>query len=181
MIHHRYIYTGRMSYDSCKSAGWIRLLDRARKFELIDLLAAIETYLIDQENEWIQQNVLSIHKHTTSTVSLNKLQAYCNRMIVSHPDIIFKSNDFAVLPKETLITLLKNDELSMDEDEVWTSVIQWATKQVPELQLGNDLKDWSSNDINIIKDVITDFIPHVRFFSMSPKKVVLYNDLLPRD
>src|SRR5438874_11491334 len=167
MIHHRYIYTGRMSYDSCKSAGWIKLLDGARKFELIDLLAAIETYLIDQENEWIQQNVLSIHKHATSTASLNKLQAYCNRMIVSHPDIIFKSNDLATLPKETLITLLKNDELSMDEDDIWVSVVEWATKQVPELELGTDPEDWSSNDTKTIKNIITDCILHIRLFSIS--------------
>jgi len=169
-----------MSYDSCKSAGWIRLLDGARKFELIDLLAAIETYLIDQENEWIQQNVLSIHKCATSTASLNKLQAYCNRMIVSHPDIIFKSNDLATLPKETLITLLKNDELSMDEDDIWMSVIQWATKQLPELELGTDPDDWSSNVTNTIKDTIADCIPHIRLFSISPKKVILYEDLLPK-
>ena len=180
MIYHRYIYTERMSYDSCKSAGWIRLLDGARKFELIDLLAAIETYLIDQENEWIQQNVLSIHKHAASTVSLNKLQAHCNRMIVSHPDIIFKSNDLATLPKETLITLLKNDELSMDEDDIWMSVIQWATKQLPELELGTDPDDWSSSNTNAIKDIIADCIPHIRFFSIPLKKFILYEDLLPK-
>src|SRR6185436_13574086 len=99
---HRYIYTGRMSYDLCKSAGWIRLLDAVSRFELVALLAALETYLIDQEGEWIQQNVLSIYEYA-STVSLNKLQAYC----VSHSNTIFKSNDFATLPKETLIALLK--------------------------------------------------------------------------
>src|SRR6185369_10859324 len=99
-----------------------------------------------------------------STASLNKLLAYCNQMMVSHPDIIFKSNDLAVLPKEALMTLLKNDGLQMDEDDIWISVIQWAIKQVPELELGADSDDWSSNDTNTIKDIIADFIPHIRFF-----------------
>src|SRR6185312_3794016 len=120
-IHRRYIYTGRMSYDSCTNIGWISLLDGSSKFELFDLLTAIETYLIDQQKEWIQQNILTVHKYAASTTSLNKLLAYCNRIIVFHPDIIFKSNDLATLPKETLITLLKNDELSMDEDDIWMS------------------------------------------------------------
>src|SRR6185312_11182118 len=71
-IHRRYIYTGRMSYDLCKNAGWINLLDGASKFELVDLLIAIESYLIDKQNEWIQQNILTVHKYA-STVSLNKL------------------------------------------------------------------------------------------------------------
>ena len=178
-IHHRHIYTGRISHDLCKNIGWIRLLEEASKFGLVDLLTAIEVYLMN-EQEWVQQNILTIHKCAASTASLNKLLAYCNRIMVSHPDIIFKSNVFATLPKETLITLLKSNELSIDEDDIWTSVIQWATKQVPELKLGMDLDSWSSDSINTIKDIITDCIPHIRFFNLSPGKVADYCDLLPR-
>src|SRR6185312_1421924 len=169
----RYIYTGKISYDICKDIGWMRLLEGASKFKLLDLLTAIETYLIDKQSEWIQQNVITVHKYAVTAVSLNKLLAYRNQIMVSHPDIIFKSNDLATLPKETLITLLKNDELSMDEDDIWMSVIQWATKQVPELKLGDDIDNWSSNDLDTVKDIIADFIPHIRFVSISPKKVIL--------
>src|SRR6185436_12736204 len=169
----------RISHDSCKNVGWIHLLEGASKFELVDLLAAIEAYLMD-EQEWVQQNILTVNKYATSTTSLNKLLAYCNRIMTTHPDIIFKSNDLATLPKETLITLLKNDELSMDEDDIWMSVIQWATKQVPELELGNDPNDWSSDDSNTVKDIIADCIPHIRFSGITFSKIVLYNDVLPR-
>src|SRR6185312_8106002 len=141
-IHNRYIYTGRMSYDACKNVGWIRLMDGAGKFELLDLLTAIETWLIDKQQEWMQQNIFTIHKYAASTPSLNRLLDYCNQIMVSHPESVFKSNDFAALPKETLITLLKSDDLVMEEDDVWMSVIQWATKQVPEPELGNDPNDW---------------------------------------
>jgi len=99
--------------------------------------------------------------------------------MVSHPDIIFKSNDLVTLPKETLITLLKNDDLNMDEDDIWMSVIQWGTKQVPELELGSDPDSWSSNNINTVKDIIADCMPHIRFSSISLNKIVLYNDLIP--
>src|SRR5205085_473288 len=85
------------------------------------------------------------------------------------------------LYQRTLITLLKSDELSMDEDDVWMSVIQWAVKQVPELELGNNLDNWPYNDISTVRDIITDCIPHIRFFRISPKKFVQYDDLLPRD
>jgi len=115
-----------VSYDLCKDIGWISLLDGARKFELLDLLTALETYLIGKQSEWIQQNILTVHKYALSTASLNGLLGYCNRILVSNPDIIFKSNNLASLPKETLITLLKSDDLSMDEDDIWMSVIQWG-------------------------------------------------------
>src|SRR6185312_3453668 len=179
-IHPRYIYTGRMSYNACKNVGWISLLDGASKLELLDLLTGIETCLIDKQKDWIEHNILTVHKYAASTVSLNKLLAYCNRIMASHPDIIFKSNDLATLPKETLITLLKSDELSMDEDDILMSVIQWATKQVSELELGNDPDDWSSDDLNTVKDIVADCIPHIRFFNISPDKVSLYYNLLPR-
>src|SRR6185369_6503116 len=149
---------------------------------MFDLLAAIESYLIEKQKEWIQQNIITVYKHALSTAPLKGLLAYCNRLMASHPDIVFESNNFATLPKEILINLLKNDDLSMEEDDIWMSVVQWATKQVPELELGNDLDidDWSSDDINTVKDVITDCIPHIRFFNMSTDKALLFDDLLPR-
>src|SRR6185295_5640808 len=109
-------------------------------------------------------------------VSLNKLLGYCNRIMVSNPGIVFKSNDLAILPKETLITLLKNDGLSMDEGDIWLSVVQWAIKQVPELDLESDADNWSSNDFNTVKDIISDCISHIRFFGIPLKKVILYED-----
>src|SRR5438874_6796195 len=102
MIDHRYIYTGQISCDLCKNIGWFSLLDVTSKFELFDLLTAVETYLIEMENEWIQQNILTVCNFAVSNTSLNRLMAYCNRVMVSHPDIIFQSNDLATLPKETL-------------------------------------------------------------------------------
>ena len=143
-----------MSCDLCKNIGWFSLLDGTSKFELFDLLTAVETYLIDKENEWIQQNILTVCNFAVSNVSLNKLLGYCNRIMVSNPDIVFKSNDLAILPKEALITLLKNDGPTMDEGDIWLSVVQWAIKQVPELDLGSDADDWSSNDFNTVKDII---------------------------
>src|SRR6185312_3041338 len=169
-----------MSYDLCKNIGWMRLLEGASKFELLDLLNAIETYLIDQQNEWIQQNIVTVHKYAASMTSLNKLLAYCDRILVSHPEIVFKSKDLATLPKETLITLLKNDELNIDEDDIWMAVIQWGTKQVPELELGSDPDDWSSNDCNTVKDIIADCMPYIRFSSITFSKIVLYHDVLPK-
>src|SRR6185312_13467522 len=68
----------------------------------------------------------------------------------------------------------------MDEDDILMSVIQWATKQVSELELGNDPDDWSSDDLNTVKDIVADCIPHIRFFNISPDKVSLYYNLLPR-
>ena len=179
-IPDRYIYTGRISYDADKNIDWINLLNGASKFRLLDLLTAIENYLMDKQEEWIQQNIITVHKCAESVASLNKLSDYCNQIMVSHPDIIFKSNDLATLPKEILITLIKDDKLDIDENDLWMLVIQWATKQVPGRELANDIESWSSNDVNTVKETIADFIPHIRFFSISYNKIMMDEDLLPK-
>ena len=89
-----------------------------------------------------------------------------------YPDIIFKSNDIASIPKETLIALLKDDELSMDEGDIWLSVVKWATKQVPGLV--NEPDSWTSNDFNTVKSIISDCIPHIRFFNISANDMMNY-------
>ena len=81
-------------------------MDGANKFEMLDLLAAIESYLIEKQKEWIQQNIITVYKHALSTAPLKGLLAYCNQLMASHPDIVFESNNFATLPKETFINLL---------------------------------------------------------------------------
>src|SRR5438128_6604095 len=98
------MYTGTVSYTntSCVDMDWISLLTGASKFELNNLILAIGNYLIDQQEKWIQQNILTIHKYTLSTGSLNGLLDYCNKIMVSQPDVILKSNDIVCLPKETL-------------------------------------------------------------------------------
>ena len=79
----RFIYTGQLFYDSCKLAGWISLLDGASKLELLDLLIAIETYLIDKQTEWIQQNFVMVHKYALSTAPLNRLLEYCVPLLLT--------------------------------------------------------------------------------------------------
>src|SRR5438128_9306935 len=162
---------------------WIGLLKGASKFRLDDLVTAIENYRITQQEKWIQQNIFTLYKCALSTDSLIGLLDYCHQIMVSQPDIILKSNDIRNLPKEILITLLKNDELNIDEGELWLSVVQWGIEQVPGLI--NNPKSWSYNEFTIVKSIISDCIPQIRFFNISNKdfneKVVPYEDLIPRE
>src|SRR6185295_19847639 len=125
----RFIHTGRVSSRSCENVSWVVLLEGASKLGLSTLCTAIGDYLIEQE-EWIKQNILTVRNYASSTDSLQKLGEYCNQLMLSFPDIILKSNNIVDLPKATLISLLKNDELNMEEIDIWLSVIQWTTHQI---------------------------------------------------
>ena len=169
-----------MSYESCKDIDWIDLLKAAVKFELDDLITAIEKILITKNEKLIQQNILSVHEYALFTVKLSKLLDHCNQTMALHPDIIFKTNNILCLPKKTLINLLQNDDLNMKEGDIWMSVIEWAVGQVP--GLANNPNNWSADEINTVKGLITDCVPHVRFVDIDHEelyeKFVLYDELL---
>jgi len=158
-------------------------LEGANKLGLSTFCAAIGDHLIEQHKEWIKQNVLAVHNFASSTDSLQKLGAYCNQLMLSSPGIIFKSGNMVNLPKATLISLLKNDELDMEEVDIWLSVVQWVITQIP--GLSDSPTNWSPNDVNAVKDIITECMPHIRFFNMPSEelseRVVSYIEILPKE
>src|SRR6185369_10202776 len=136
-----------------------------------------------QQKEWIQRNVVAVHKHALSSTLLSRLLDCCNKIMVSTPEVIFKPDYLKSLPKEILITLLKHDELNMEEIDIWTSVVQWAIMQVPELV--NEPNGWSSDDSVKVRAIMSSCIPHIRFFNISTgdyrKKIVPYDELLSKE
>jgi len=180
---YRFIYTGRVSYNSSEVINWIVLLDVARRFGLDNFVITIGDYLACHQKEWIQHNIFAVYECALSSSLLNKLLDHCNDTMLSSPEIIFKSDNLANLPKETLIALLKHDELNMEEVDIWTSVIQWAANQVPGLI--NEPASWSSEDVTKIRAITSDYIQHIRFFNISSEdfqeKIFPYDKLLTKE
>src|SRR6185369_3091536 len=151
-----------MTYDSSEVVNWVGLLDIACRFELDNFVIKVGDYLVSRQKEWIQHNIFAVHKCASSSNLLNKLLNYCNDIMLSSPEIIFKSDNLASVPKETLIALLKQEELDMKEIDIWTSVVQWATNQVPGLV--NEPDSWSSEDYKKVRAIISDCIQYIQFF-----------------
>src|SRR5689334_23120780 len=108
-----------MNYRSSEILDWIGILNVTCRFGLDDLVTAVGDFLINHQKDWIQRNVLEVQKCASFSSSLNKLLDYCNNLMILSPEIVFKSDSLVNLPKETLITFLKNDELNMEEIDVW--------------------------------------------------------------
>ena len=169
-----------MSSRSCENVSWFVLLEGANKLGLSTFCTAIGDYLIEQHEEWIKQTILKVHNYALSIGSLQKLGDYCSRLMLSSPDIILNSSNVKDLPKATFIGLLKSDELNMDEVDIWLSVVQWAINKIS--GLSDNPTNWSSNDANAVKDIIAEFVPHIRFFNISSEelndRVIPYIDLI---
>src|SRR6266498_4276903 len=96
--------------------------------ELVDYL---QRYLIENGSEWIEQHFELIHQTSFHSRNLLKLQQFCTDFIAKSPEKIFKSLNFTSLSEKFLVSLIKRDDLQMEEIEVWEHVLKWSLAQNP--------------------------------------------------
>ncbi|RHZ43535.1 hypothetical protein Glove_1033g7 [Diversispora epigaea] len=85
----------------------------------------------------IQPNEYHIKTIIKSSVSAQIFDVifkkFCNDIIEKHPSLIFDISDFTSLPESALLSLLKRNDLQMEEVKILDGVIKW----------GNYLKSYS--------------------------------------
>src|SRR5437764_4765461 len=94
--------------------------------ELVDYL---QNYLVENKLEWIEQHFELIHRTSFQSNNLQELQQFCTSLMAKSPEKIFKSFDFTSLPEKSLISLIKRDNLEMNEVEIWDHVLKWGLAQ----------------------------------------------------
>src|SRR6266498_2548142 len=96
------------------------------------------------------------------------------------PKKAFKAFDFTLLSENSLISLIKRDDLQMKEVEVWEYVLKWGLEKNPFLV--PDPITWSDNDFKMMENTLQHCLPLIRFFSLSSEdffqKVRPYKRLL---
>ncbi|RIB23949.1 hypothetical protein C2G38_2032280 [Gigaspora rosea] len=114
-----------------------------------------------------------------------ELQNWCNNIIVKHPEKIFESKDFTSIKENSLISLIKRDDLQMDEIKIWNHVIEWGIAQNSEMP--SDPKNWSNENFLTLKTTLQNCLPYIRYFQIPgvlsiilPPRVILKHTLPPR-
>ncbi|RHZ87179.1 hypothetical protein Glove_40g86 [Diversispora epigaea] len=82
-----------------------------------------------------------------------------------HPNLIFGSEDFVSLPESALVSILKRDNLKVDESNIWDYIIKWGIAQIPDLPI--ELKKWSDDNFLTLKITLQQCLPHIRYFHIS--------------
>ncbi|CAG8494981.1 12508_t:CDS:2 [Acaulospora colombiana] len=179
----RYIYTGIVDLDKEVKEELLELLVAADELVLEELVEYVQDHIIHNESEWLRRNIVHVHQTSTRHKSCGKLKAYCEERICEDASLIFQSDDFVSLEGTSLISLLKRDDLGMEEIQIWDYVIKWASAQNPEVS--SNASEWSSKDVAAMKRTLQECIPHIRFFQISSTdyyyKVRPYKKLLPHD
>ncbi|RHZ60893.1 hypothetical protein Glove_350g34 [Diversispora epigaea] len=93
--------------------------------------------------------------------NFNKIQDFCNDIITKHPNTIFESENFLTLPEDALISIIKRDDLQLEESKVWEYVIRWG--KAKNTILPTNIEEWKSDDFITLKQCL----PHIRYFNIS--------------
>ncbi|GBC11612.2 BTB/POZ protein [Rhizophagus irregularis DAOM 181602=DAOM 197198] len=147
---------------------------------LPEIFQTILEYIYGDKPEWIEQNFGLTHQISSKSNNLLELQEYCSNIMAQYPEKIFNSFDFILLSEDSLVSLIKRDDLQMKEIEVWEQVVKWGLARNP--TIAPDPKTWSDNDFETMKNTLQNCLPLIRFFSLSSKefsqKVRPYQKLL---
>src|SRR5581483_9880772 len=175
--------------DERDTSDILQVLVAADELLLNELVEHLQTYLIKNKTDWMEQHFELIHRTSFQSNQFLELQKFCTDFMASSPDKIFKSLDFTSLPEKSLIPLLKRDDLRMKEIEVWEHILKWGLAQNPTLT--SDPATWTDDDFKTMENTLQSCLPLVRFYTLSPKNFLervhpfkkllkhqLYEDLL---
>ncbi|EXX56135.1 uncharacterized protein OCT59_021259 [Rhizophagus irregularis] len=179
----RYIYGGKISLEEYDNSVIVKIMVAANELNLHELIPYLESFLIENETNWMEQNFDLICQISFENDSFLKLKKYCEDLISKEPNKIFSSQKFLSIPKKLLITLIQNDNLQMSEVQIWEHVIKWGLAQNPELP--SNPTSFSEDDFNILKNTLQQCVPFIRFQNLASneflKKVKPYKKILPRE
>ncbi|CAB4427801.1 unnamed protein product [Rhizophagus irregularis] len=77
---------------------------------LQELIPYLESYLIENKENWMEQNFDLIYQMSYENDSFLKLQNYCKDFIIKNPDKILKSLNTFSISEDLLLTILKDKD-----------------------------------------------------------------------
>src|SRR5260364_312653 len=126
--------------------------------------------LIEDNASWLRLNFSHIYQISFQNENFKALQQFCNEIIIKHPALVFGSDDFTILQENALISLLKHDELQLDESVIWDKVILWGKAQTPNLP--SDYEQWNEDNFKSLKITLKNCLPHIRYFQIPGDEVL---------
>jgi hypothetical protein len=155
----------------------------AIELSLKELIIYLQSFLIKNKSDWMEKNFNLIYRISFEYEPLLKLQDYCDKLISKEPERMFKSSNFSSIPEKILVSLIKNENLRINEIQIWEHVLNWGLSQNPELP--SDPANFSKEDFNLLKNTLRPCIPFIRFYDLTckefSKQVLPYKKVLPKE
>ncbi|RIB19594.1 hypothetical protein C2G38_2245063 [Gigaspora rosea] len=166
----KYIYNGDILFDKIDAPTTIHLLTAANELGLEELFNIIQNHLVKNHASWMCKNFVKVHKISLENDNFEELQQFCHNIIDNYPNIVFDSEDYLDLSENVLVSLLKLDNLNMDEGKIWDQVIKWGIGKNHDLDA--DPARWSDANFSTLKTTLRNCLPHIRYFHISSEDVI---------
>ena len=136
-------------YDTSDIA---KILITANELSLQEIIPHIQSFLIENKANWVEQNFNYIYQTSFENDSFLELQKYCIELMSKEPDKLFKSLNFSSISEKLLVSLIQSDNLQMGEVQIWKYALKWGIAQNPELP--SDPTTFSKEDFKTLKNTL---------------------------
>ncbi|RIB22082.1 BTB/POZ protein [Gigaspora rosea] len=158
----KYIYTGKITFEGVEPSTLFDLLVPSNNLGLEELVKCIQSYLIDNKASWLRLKFTQVYSTCFQENNFKGLQTFCTDILAKHPNLIFNSDDF---------TSIQENDLQIEESEIWDKVIQWGKEQTPNLP--SDLEQWNDENFLALKTTLEKCIPLIRYFQMPGRDIAI--------
>ncbi|RHZ70425.1 hypothetical protein Glove_271g14 [Diversispora epigaea] len=176
----KYIYGGIVNFENVETRFIFDLMITANEFEIEELTKKLENLLIETKSSWLKSHFSLVYRSIFNGNNFKNLEKFCNDIIAKYPNLIFDAEDFASLQESALVSLLKRDDLQLEEVIIWEYIIKWGIAQNSTLPV--DLKEWNDENFTTLKTTLQQCLPLIRYFHISStdiwKKVKPYKKIL---
>ncbi|RHZ51178.1 hypothetical protein Glove_482g40 [Diversispora epigaea] len=180
----KYIYGGTVNIKDTDCKIIYELMVNANEMKLKELSVKLECYLIESKASWLRTHFSFFYHSIFDGNEFKGLKKFYNDIIVKHPNLIFESEDFTSLQETALISILKRDDLQVEEIKIWDNVIKWGISQNPTLPTNSE--EWTNENFEALKRTLQRCLPLIRYFhipsedirkNVRPYKKILENQL----
>ncbi|RIB01058.1 hypothetical protein C2G38_2298037 [Gigaspora rosea] len=158
----KYIYGGIISLENLETSDILDLLIGFNEFNISESVDCLQARLIEDHASWLRLNFVRIYQISFQNENFKALQQFCNEIIVKNPNLIFDSDDFTTIKENALISLLKHDELQLDESVIWDKVILWGKARTPNLP--PNYEQWNKENFKSLKVTLQNCLPILGIF-----------------
>ncbi|CAB4392935.1 unnamed protein product [Rhizophagus irregularis] len=170
-------------FSQIEQTKYLELLKAADELGFDKIIENLQLYLINHQQDYLKSDPIGILQIVFLFEQLILLKDFCLKLICQETKILFEGVNFLTVPAHTLELLLQQDELALDEIDIWNYLIKWAHAQNPTIE--RDPLKWTEEDNKIMKETINKLIKLIRFQNFSIEdyinKISPYKKLLPKN
>ncbi|RHZ70501.1 hypothetical protein Glove_271g29 [Diversispora epigaea] len=178
----KYIYGGIVNFENVETRFIFDLMITANEFKIEELTKKLENLLIETKSSWLKSYFSLVYRSIFNGNNFKNLEKFCNDIIAKYPNLIFDAEDFASLQESALVSLLKRDDLQLEEVIIWEYIIKWGIAQNSTLPL--NLNEWTKENFLTLKTTLQQCLPLIRYFHIPGtdvlKKVKPYKRILDK-